>query len=703
MRKLFTAVILFALMSGAALANLPQDLELEAYPWYPHKVHVTSKLQMEPLFVGGVDLVQTTALPAPYGADGNGAAPTAVPAKQWHDFIGFTPADPTQGESGLGWVTVNHELMNSTSTPENTDGENWSTDDNIGDGGGMTSFLIDVDQDGKIVVVPQTLEDGRSGEFFNIDFVNTVGTTGMNCGGINSQIDGRIWTAEEWQRRESNVYDRDNGDFTIGSGTSVIPVSEGFPGYDGVTIPKWQNYNYMVEVDPRQAKAVRKQYNWGRNWFEGGTVLSDNRTVILGVDASPAFLYKFVADEAGDFTSGTLYAFKQDAMSHSGTWVEVNSGANIEDDSFLNVNDQAAALGCALFIRIEWVTYDRNTGNVYMTETGRDSGSSGPGILFSAFRDETNAVPAYHHWANAALYGKADPYDVTYQDYYGRVLCLTNADQMTSSIDTYVNGGPIYPDFGNAMEVDTYTAEATYVNEDGEQVTEEVDIVTNIDNDDGEWTKEDYVPYPAKHLTNPDGISIMYHEGKSYLLIQEDLNGVSHGRVHPGLVNRNCEFWIVEIEGDGLKAEVNDLVRLGVVALGAEVTGARPVYDQSGALVSVLVNSQHPKTFNEGVYKNSLTVSITGWNEALSSIMEDGGILDPAGNFSVYPNPTATEINFDTEKLGGPQDAAIYDLNGQRVRVVRNATRMFVGDLPQGTYFLKFDGDDNLQQVVISR
>jgi hypothetical protein len=151
---------------------------------------------MEPLFVGGVDLVQTTET---YGNE-----PTEVPAKQWHDFIGFTPVnddDKVAGVQGIGWVTVNHEIMSNTDKPEVTDGGFWGIDDNIGDGGGMTSFLVDVDNNGDIVVVEQTLEDGRTGEFFNIDFVNTVGSTGMNCGGINSQVDGRIWTAEEWQRR----------------------------------------------------------------------------------------------------------------------------------------------------------------------------------------------------------------------------------------------------------------------------------------------------------------------------------------------------------------------------------------------------------------------------------------------------------------------------------------------------------------------
>lgn len=46
----------------------------------------------------------------------------------------------------------------------------------------------------------------------------------------------------------------------------------------------------MTEIDPRQAVAIRKQYNWGRQAFEGGVVMPDNQTVYLSVDATPAFL-----------------------------------------------------------------------------------------------------------------------------------------------------------------------------------------------------------------------------------------------------------------------------------------------------------------------------------------------------------------------------------------------------------------------------
>ena len=240
------------------------------------------------LFRGGFDMVETTP------TYGNPAG--KVVSKSWNDFIGFTP-DPTN--ESLGWISINHERI--------------VADDKLGDGGGMTVFRVKRDPTSDtLIIVDQTLSDGRSGTFFNVDFVNFTGETGMNCGGIISLADGRIWTAEEWMRYSNDdIPDRDKTDFIIGQGTEAgQAATAGFPGFNGQKIEKYQNYNYMTEIDPREARAVRKQYNWGRQAFEGGVVLEDNKTVYLGVDNTPGFFSKFVADAPGDFTQGKTYVYR---------------------------------------------------------------------------------------------------------------------------------------------------------------------------------------------------------------------------------------------------------------------------------------------------------------------------------------------------------------------------------------------------------
>src|SRR5690606_1034382 len=107
---------------------------------------------------------------------------------------------------------------------------------------------------------------------------------------------------------------RDTSDYTI-SGSGIAMAY-------GQTITKVENLNYMVEIDPREAIAIRKQYNWGRQPFEGGVVMPDNKTVYMGADNTPGLFSKFVADVAGDFTEGTIYFYKADAPSK---WVELDN------------------------------------------------------------------------------------------------------------------------------------------------------------------------------------------------------------------------------------------------------------------------------------------------------------------------------------------------------------------------------------------
>ncbi|MEM6347039.1 MAG: alkaline phosphatase PhoX [Bacteroidota bacterium] len=575
-----------------------------------------SPLDLQVIFVGGVDMVQTTAT--------YGNAATETPAKEWHDFIGFTPDDA--GTQDLGWVSVNHERI--------------EANDFIGDGGGMTVFKVRRDPaTDTLIVVEQTVADGRQGKFFNVDFVNTVGNTGMNCGGITSTFDGRIWTAEEWFRSSNNsINDRDLSDFVIGTGTigdsanAGIAATAGFPGFDGDTIAKYQNYNYMTEIDPRNAVAVRKQYNWGRQPFEGGCVLPDNKTVYLGADATPGFFTKFVADVAGDFTVGTTYVYKHDAPNK---WVEID---NADLDKMLNFSAEAVAVGATMYNRLEWVAYNPADGNVYMTETGRDNPAG-------RWVDElaNGAVYAPHHIQRAADQAAASGMMVTpdsssYWDYYGRVL---KYDVSAEEVTIHLEGGP---HFANGVSI----------------------------------TK-----YPEKHLSNPDGLSFITvkpgtSEERTYMVVQEDLNGTSFGRMPREITgNRACELFLLDT--DIANPTVDDLVRITTMPIGSEVTGAVATPDGK----TLLVNSQHPSGDNPFPYNHSLTVAINGFDRTLTTTSVEEEI--PAEDlFSVYPNPVARRLYFNKMT-----DVAIFTIDGKKVKEAENVTSINVDMLPAGVYVIK--------------
>ncbi len=588
-----------------------------------------SPLSVQVLFVGGVDLVQTTK------TYGNPAGQQF--AKEWHDFIGFTK-DTTN--ASFGWISVNHEMV--------------YRDDRIGDGGGMTVFRVKRNANDQLEVVDQTLTDGRKGKFFNVDFVNTVGETGMNCAGISSTIDGRIWTAEEWFR--TNNSDINNGQNVSAPNTAgAFPMApgrtsssnapnqgvrdtadftirnSGITGFDSLRIRKFQNFNWMVEIDPRQAKAIRKQYNWGRQGFEGGAIAADNKTVYLGEDATPGWFSRFVADTPGDFTKGKMYVYKHDTPSK---WVEIPA----VPDSMLNFSAAARAKGATGYARPEWVAIDPKNNKVYWAETGVDN--LGPAFAAGV---ATGATIDPGHTARAISKGFASATDANYKDYYGRIWVY---DPATLEHFIYLEGGP---DFAASP------AEAAY---------------------------------PSKHLTNPDGLNVMQIDGKSFLVINEDLNGTTFGRTPAGVSNPTCEVYLLDL--NKANPTVNDLIRLTAVPRGAEVTGAMPTPDGK----SLLLNIQHPSASNPFPYNHSLTFVINGFDRLKTTALQNPEV-EKSNELLLYPNPTRRTV-FMNKTI----DAAIYDASGKRIRVVRNTNELNVEDLTAGIYFVQ-TADGEIKKLII--
>lgn len=312
-------------------------------------------------------------------------------AKGNHDFTGYLPIN---GSSGHGYIIVNHEITN-------------SRNDILGDGGGMTAFEVKKDQNGQWYVI---------GKFNNVDFTS-VGGTNTNCGGASTPF-GTFLTAEEYpQGSNSSLYAGGNGiqdtaDYTIPAGNST---------YSGTVLQKFENYGWMVEVDPVTSVALRKLYAMGRFSHEGGWCMPDRKTVYLTDDYTPGILFKFVAEKPGDYRSGQLYAYKQGANGVGGSWLTLPMDMN----SLINIRDVAIGMGATAFIRLEWVVEANN--KLYITETGLDNTGSGMRNALLA-----GGTVAKHQWD---LNHNGDS---SFTDYYGRVLEL---DLNSLTIRPYINGG----------------------------------------------------------------------------------------------------------------------------------------------------------------------------------------------------------------------------------------------------------------------
>jgi len=609
---------------GTAGAQTIFDEEIKIPAGYNPKQVILppSPLTMQVLFIGGQDIVQST-------KTYNSPAGRAI-AKEWHDFIGFTKDDSGQS---LGWVSVNHEMI--------------YQDDKLGDGGGMTVFKVARAADGSLEVVDQTLADGRAGKFFNVDFVNTVGETGMNCGGITSP-NGRIWTAEEWFRPNNASINVGNtststlpirvANVTAGYGvrdTADWTIKSDIPGWNGLKIKKNENFNYMVEIDPKEAKAIRKQYNFGRAGWEGGAISNDLKTIYLGNDEAPSAFFKFVADVADDYTKGTMYFYKHDSTPK---WLAIPNDISVLKDS---LNRYALTHGATMFLRNEWVTIDPKSGIVYWTETGRDDGGNSY-VSGAALGGVVH--PAMDNYAY--FQGLQSAVDRNFIDPYGRVWYY---DPATSNIGIAINGGPFFARDSSPVEAN----------------------------------------YPEKHLTNPDGLNIIEIDGKSFLVIEEDLNGTSYGRVPLGVTNATCEVFLLDVR-KAKNASISDLIRLSVVPSGSEITGCVMTPDKK----SLLLNCQHPLVSNPYPFNHSLTYAIHGFDKIKITGL-DNPDKELLSELKVYPNPT-TRVIFLDKTL----DFAIYNADGKKLKTFYNTNEAYVGDLNSGMYFIMTSNKEVYKFIV---
>ena len=576
-----------------------------------------SPLKAKLVFVGGKDTV--------IGINGQKQL-----AKQWHDFIGYTPIN-LQAPNDSAYITINHEMR--------------VKDDILGDGGGMTVFKVKKTPSGDYDV---------DGGYRNVDFT-AVGNTLANCGGISAR-NGRIWTAEEWvqtSNKDINVglvpvegkdtvfaaYGKGIGQATVpGLGIRdtndwTIPAGA---NYAGRSIKKFQNFNWLVEIDPAQAKATRKMYNWGRFEHEGGVIMGDDKTVYLTDDTQPAVFFKFVANQPGNFNEGQLFAYKQSADGNGGTWLPLENSL----DSMLSIRAVALRKGATMFTRHEWIT-DVN-GKVYITETGLDNSGN-------RFKDGMKAGGTLaKHLMDRDVYN--GPFsdstmkikDTVIIDYYGRVL---EFDPATDKMRVFLEGGKATNYASNKV-----------------------------------------------HLSNPDGIVSWNLNGKNYLVIQEDLNGRSKGRVgNPdvdGSGSNICEMYVLDMSKTN--PSLDDLRRLLITPNGAEVTGAIPTPDGK----AMFINSQHPSLGNTGDFGNSCTMLLTGLDKYVTSVFEDPSFEQNQG-FQVYPNPATRTLYFNVQS-----DVSIYSIGGQRVKVAWNADKVDISELVPGTYFVQNIRGD-VQKIII--
>lgn len=226
------------------------------------------------------------------------------------DFTGYVGIN---GSSTQGYLNINHE---GSSVPD----------------AGVSVLDLHFDATDNIWVVTQKTP---------IDFSPVQGT-GRNCsGGLTNW--GTSITSEE----------------TLPSGDA---------NGDG-----YQDIGWQVEIDPATRSVIDhdndgqpdKLWRMGRMSHENIVLASDNKTVYETNDENPGYVFKFVADSAGDLSQGKLYVLRLDdqiGIATTGSWRQV---PNVTPTECNNVRSAATSLGATNFNSLEDIEISPLDGMVY--------------------------------------------------------------------------------------------------------------------------------------------------------------------------------------------------------------------------------------------------------------------------------------------------------------------------------------------------
>lgn len=197
----------------------------------------------------------------------------------------------------------------------------WAQDGVTGMYGKLPSpiAVLSLDQDpntGKLSLV----------KYHNVD-TSTVNGLWITCGASLSPW-GTHLSSEEY---EPNA-------FTAATDAQFKAFSKNLYGSETAANPYHYSHMPEVTVNADGTASIKKHYNLGRISHELVQVMPDDRTVLMGDDATNSGYFVFVADKEKDLSSGTLYVAKVGAgfsidpaaAAAPLTWIKLGSATSAE-------------------------------------------------------------------------------------------------------------------------------------------------------------------------------------------------------------------------------------------------------------------------------------------------------------------------------------------------------------------------------------
>lgn len=251
------------------------------------------------------------------------------------DFAGFVPSN---GASNQGYLALNHEKST-----------------------GAVSML-------NLSLNPNTLLWDVNA-VRKIDFTPVVRTE-KNCSGAVTSW-GTVISAEETTTAGDNNKD---GYQDVGWLVEILPVTGLIRDYDGNGSPD-------------------KLWAMGRMSHENLSIRPDNRTVYFTEDGGTNCVYKFIADQPGNFSAGSLYVLRRDPANQAlGQWLKVPNTTKADRNNAAAI---AANLGGTRWGRMEELEIGTD-GKIYFAETAT-------GTIWR-FQDINHTVTQIEPWVTRKMY-----------------------------------------------------------------------------------------------------------------------------------------------------------------------------------------------------------------------------------------------------------------------------------------------------------
>lgn len=318
----------------------------------------------QPLLEGGIDIGECERLGVPKTPDGEHLTEGVSP-----DFNGYVPVKSGE-DVQEGYLFTN-----------------WETRP------GMMS---------RIHVVSQGTGPWQVLDAENVDFRDVEGTW-VNCFGTVSPWDTPLTSEENYSIPDTDQWNNpdDDGNEDVERLARYLGYEPNDEGVYDEAYPNPYRYGYIVEIeDPIEEPTPVKQFTLGRSTHENAVVMPDQKTAYTTSDGTARGFYKFIADEAGDLSSGTLYAAKAIQQGPVGgdpadvgfqlEWVELGHASNEEIEGWIAEYDDVTQAdyvdGETSYITDEeverWVNGNAEDNRVAFLESNRAADALGATVEF---------------------------------------------------------------------------------------------------------------------------------------------------------------------------------------------------------------------------------------------------------------------------------------------------------------------------------